>query len=178
MNRMGIITLAMQIIIRTTLLILFFVSCRSKDDCVGITSSHYRGNGQIFFHKPISGNAYEFIFIPVCKINSNRKIELRSRNLLPGISFTCTSDSPLAMEVLRAARRMPINTYPNLAEQFQEIYICPIYMEIEGIINDTKVITNHYSDNIRKIMSIENKEVVITYFYSNYPKIHAFKISS
>lgn len=175
MNPKVIITMETQIIIRTTVFILLLVSCRCKADCVGVTSTHYEGNGQIFFHKPVSGSTYEFIYIPVCGMKPNGKLDLRTENLLPGVSFTCTSDSPLTREVLKAARRFSVNSYSNLAEQFQEIYICPIYIDIEGLVN-AKVNSDQQSENNKKVMTIENRKVIITYFYSNFPKIKRFKI--
>jgi hypothetical protein len=176
MNLKVIITMAMRIIIKLTIIFLVIISCQNTDNCVGVAPTNYEGKGQVFFHKPTSGSSYEFIYIPVCKTNFNGELELNSDKLFPGISFTVTSDLPLTKAILGAATRLSLDSNTNLAEHFKEVYVCPIYLRVEGIANDTKIITGHQFENIRKEMIIENKKLVITYFYSDYPKIKAFEI--
>jgi hypothetical protein len=149
--------MAMRIIIKSTIIFLVIISCQNTDYCVGVATTNYEGKGQVFFHKPTSGSSYEFIYIPVCKTNFKGELELNSDKFLPGISFTVTSDLPLTKAILGAATRLSLDGNTSLAEHFKEVYVCPIYLRIEGITNDTKSITGHQCENIRKEMIIDNK---------------------
>jgi hypothetical protein len=170
--------MGMRTITNISIIFLLFISCQHKIDCVGISSDHYEGMGQIFFHKPISGSSYEFIFIPVCQRDFKGAFVIDSANLSTGVSFVVTTDMSITKEVVRGARRFTIDGYSNLAEQFREVYICPVYLNIEGITNDTKATTNQHNVNVRKEMIIGNQKISITYFYTNFPKIKAFKVLS
>lgn len=169
--------MGMRRIINISIIFLLFVSCEHKVHCVGISSDHYEGVGQIFFHKPVSGSSYEFIFVPVCcQEDFKGEIVVDSAKLSTGVSFLVTTDMSITKEVVLGARRLPLDGHSNLAEQFREVYICPVYLNIEGITNDTEATTNQLNVNVRKEMIIGNQIFLITYFYSNFPKIKAFKI--
>lgn len=176
MNQKGIIIMEMRIIISISSIFLLIASCQHNRSCIGVSSDHFEGEGQIFYHKPISGNSYEFIFIPVCQRDFKGELVIDSANLSTGVSFVVTTDMSITKEVVCGARKYKIDGYSNLAEQFRDIYICPVYLQIEGITNDTKTITGQHDLNVKKEMIIRNKKVVITYFYSDFLKIKAFKI--
>jgi hypothetical protein len=132
--------------------------------------------GQIFFHKPVSGSSYEFIFVPVCQGNFKGEIVIDSAKLSTGVSFVVTTDMPITKEVALRARKLPLGGHSNLAEQFREVYICPVYLNLEGITNDTEATSSQLNVNVRKEMIIGNQKLSITYFYASFPKIKAFKI--
>jgi hypothetical protein len=93
-----------------------------------------------------------------------------------GVSFVIASNTPLCKEILECAEKHDLNTYPNLAEQYQEIYTCLIYLNLVGVTNDTKSIMGPEKATASKIISINNTEFEIKYFYSDNLSIRSFRI--